>query len=432
MNILATVLDVICTFNEVFWLFYIVNIVFEFRIVEKERYRYKIMGGCIGACILIVFISNRIVLTSPYTFLFLLMFTIPVVCIVWKSGVVGAIAVVGSYYLALAVEGVTGITLIGSLIGEELVLQIALSQGIPRVIYLCCNGTFWLLVCAVASQKIKKIKINIESLRYIIALLIVGIMGSSFFISQTLISFNVQLSLKWYIFICLLSTLFLIIYFVLKKRALLAKLQSLNEQNNILERNYEQINTFYMTNAKLYHDMNHHLNAVYLMLEQGDEKQAKEYIESLQKPLQGGYIPVETGIDVVDAIFYEMRCKAEKKNIIFHVEGYILPQDMEIEKKDLCALFANMLENAIEAAEKEIFISVKVIRQMLFVQVKNDFKRKPVIKKYGLQTIKSDKLHHGWGTKIIEQIVDKYEGSIKYGVTGKYFETDIMLVYWFK
>ena len=157
MSILATVLDVICTFNEVFWLFYIVNIVFEFRIVEKERYRYKIMGGCIGVCILIVFISNRIVLTSPYTVLFLLTFTIPVVCIVWKSGVVGAIAVVGSYYLALAVEGVTGITLIGSLIGEELVLQIALSQGIPRIIYLCCKRYFLSYFCiSLLSDKIKK------------------------------------------------------------------------------------------------------------------------------------------------------------------------------------------------------------------------------------------------------------------------------------
>jgi len=432
MNILATILDIVCTFNEAFWLFYIVNIVFEFRMVEKEQYRNQIIGGCIVIFMLIVFISNRIVLTSPYTVLFLLAFTIPMVCMVWKSDAVGAIAVVGSYYLALAAEGVTGITLIGGLAGEKLVLQIALSQGIPRILYLCFNGMLWLIICVVASQKIKKIKIDSGSLRYIIVLLLVGIMGSSFFVSQTLKSFNVQLSLKWYIFICLLSTLFLIVYFVLKKKALLVRLQKLNEQNNILERNYEQINTFYMTNAKLYHDMNHHLNTVYFMLEQGNEKQAKEYIESLQKPLQEGYILVETGIDVVDAIFYEMKCKAEKKNIILHTEGYILPQDMEIEKKDLCALFANLLENAIEAAEKEIFISVKAIRQMLLVQVKNDFKTKPVIKKHGLQTTKSDTLHHGWGTRIIEQIVDKYEGSIKYCVTDKYFETDIMLVYWFK
>lgn len=51
---------------------------------------------------------------------------------------------------------------------------------------------------------------------------------------------------------------------------------------------------------------------------------------------------------------------------------------------------------------------------MLLLEIRNDFREKPEISEGHLRTKKQDSTKHGWGLRIVEQIVGKYEGQIDY------------------
>ena len=60
----------------------------------------------------------------------------------------------------------------------------------------------------------------------------------------------------------------------------------LDTQYDLIESQYVRAQNFYTENAKLYHDIKHHLRALERLLQNGDQKEALSYIESVQEPLQ--------------------------------------------------------------------------------------------------------------------------------------------------
>ncbi|MCM1327385.1 MAG: ATP-binding protein [Bacteroidales bacterium] len=233
--------------------------------------------------------------------------------------------------------------------------------------------------------------------------------------------------LVWSFFLIIFMACVYVSYFMIKKKELQMRIQIMNTQNDMLERNYEQINEFYTANAKLYHDMNHHLDAVYRMLEKDDKEQAKQYIESLREPMELFSIPLRTGIDMADVILCEMEKRAAVVGISVHMDVQRLPQDIAMKKKDLCALLTNLLDNAVEGAEKEIWVQIKPIHRMLMIQIKNDCIKIPPKENGRLKTTKKTPALHGWGMQIIEQIVSKYEGSMEYHMEKGVFTVEIMM-----
>ena len=99
----------------------------------------------------------------------------------------------------------------------------------------------------------------------------------------------------------------------------------LDTQYDLIESQYVRAQNFYTENAKLYHDIKHHLRALERLLQHGDQREALAYIESVQEPLQCKMIPVHTGVDIVDTVICEAKEKAEQRNILLLVETPILP-----------------------------------------------------------------------------------------------------------
>lgn len=118
--------------------------------------------------------------------------------------------------------------------------------------------------------------------------------------------------------------------------------------------------------------------------------------------------------------------RAERKGIVLELKIQPLPGDTAIEKKDLCALFANLLDNAVEAARGRIMLSVRKVHGMLVIVAENDYTGEPVMEENRFVTSKEDRERHGWGTRIVEEIVKKYDGSIGYEV-GELFRVELML-----
>lgn len=423
MRIIATFLDVVCTFNEAFWLFQWVNILLEKRVFTEQNTVYKkycewIMEICF---VTIVFCMNHIILTSPYTMIVIMLFNLLVVICLWKSDVMQGIAIVGGYFFCMFLKGNIEISITGMIGQDALIQETTAEKGIIRVAYLVLSGGIWFLLNMCGTAYFRNKHIRIRETRYLAGISVVGFIGCAFIGAIMLQSFNIHINLAWYIFLVLLLMAIAVFYYLLKQKDEKLRTTLLQAKNEMLEKNYMRVNEFYVSNAKLYHDMNHHFEAIYHMLQLGQGEQAKEYIESLRSRNEYDKGEIQTGINVLDAILYEMDIKAKKKGVTLKIESSLLPCDVGISNSDICSLFANLLENAVEAAVKEVMLQIKFINRTILVVVKNDYSIEPVRKDGKFLTNKCDKNLHGWGTQIVDQIVQKYEGDIQYDIKEGYF-----------
>ena len=100
---------------------------------------------------------------------------------------------------------------------------------------------------------------------------------------------------------------------------------------------------------------------------------------------------------------------------------------------DLYTLFANLLDNAIEASvrleEPQRGIQLVVKRQFNFVSIHcaNRFSGQLDERDGALRTIKPDADEHGFGYRSMEEIVARYDGSITHRAEGGDFVVNILL-----
>ena len=276
-----------------------------------------------------------------------------------------------------------------------------------------CAQAGWLILNGILISAIRHKGIG----KTFTALNLLKTFGIAFFSTAFLCDFFMDMiygnAIQNYVFLSCLVSLLLMVYFYFHQSQLKMQISVLDTQYDLIESQYVRAQNFYTENAKLYHDIKHHLRALERLLQHGDQREALAYIESVQEPLQCKMIPVHTGVDIVDTVIYEAKEKAEQRNILLVVETPILPSGLKLEDREFCVLFANLLNNALEAAKEQIRLNIAITAGFLVIEMQNDYKEKPVVKNnHFVSEREQDSLAHGWGMKIIEQIVEKYQGEL--------------------
>jgi len=100
-----------------------------------------------------------------------------------------------------------------------------------------------------------------------------------------------------------------------------------------------------------------------------------------------------------------------------------LREDIGIDRVDICSLISNLLDNAIEACRKvpdnrEIHIHSNIRGGYLAVIVENSCVGNVKKSSSGFLSTKQNPKEHGYGTKIIQAIAEKYDGRF-------YLETEL-------
>lgn len=173
------------------------------------------------------------------------------------------------------------------------------------------------------------------------------------------------------------------------------------------------------------HDLKHQIKN--LINQKVDEKELKE-ITSIINVYDSS---IKTGNDVLDIVLTQKTLECNTKDICLTclINGKLLNF---MQETDIYSLFGNALDNSIEASlqvnenKRIISLTSSEKNNLLFVTLKNYTKNEPIFIDNLPQTTKDDKNYHGFGSKSIKRIVEKYNGTIHYFYDKEIFTLSII------
>ena len=122
----------------------------------------------------------------------------------------------------------------------------------------------------------------------------------------------------------------------------------------------------------------------------------------------------------MDALVNYKYLLAVQKNIEMQVE-ICIPEELNVDTADLCIILGNLLDNAIEAAEKcekEKRIRLKILygNRNIRIEIANTFDGEIHRMENGMyMTSKKDAKRHGIGLQSVQKSIDKYKGKTTKG-----------------
>lgn len=208
----------------------------------------------------------------------------------------------------------------------------------------------------------------------------------------------------------------------------------LERKNLQLQKNYyEELENNQNQIRKFRHDMNNHLSIVGSLLEEGNLSGAKEYFGSISGYMQTANRKFCRN-SVVNAVInakYQMMMDASMDAFL----NIDIDKMMSIDDVSLCTIFANTLDNAIEAcrkiedtARRKLKLRCRYTENGYFsFELTNSKVNKITEKKGRFLSDKEDKSTHGIGISSVKEIVDKYDGTLDISYDKEWFKIVILI-----
>lgn len=152
----------------------------------------------------------------------------------------------------------------------------------------------------------------------------------------------------------LCATITIIIYLyeaTLKQQRLTTEQQLAQRQLKNQISHYKGVISSQNQIKSLRHDLRNHMLAIASQIHKQEYSNSIDYINKLLKTTEVNKNDINTGNTVLDAILNTKKEEAEKKNINFYTKLKIA-EKLPIDDDDICIIFGNALDNAIEACEK--------------------------------------------------------------------------------
>lgn len=179
----------------------------------------------------------------------------------------------------------------------------------------------------------------------------------------------------------------------------------------------ETVRSQYEEIRNIRHDMKQHLAVVSGLQAEGKIDAAQKYISEISSEINKIEMFMDVGNDFVNAILNSKLSIAKSKGI--EVLCGSSSNVAGVGEYDLCNLLGNMLDNAIEAAEKTgdnavVEVAILSDKHKLMITVSNSILQSVLNGNSELKTTKSKSNLHGFGIKTIKSIAEKYDGSVDF------------------
>lgn len=220
----------------------------------------------------------------------------------------------------------------------------------------------------------------------------------------------------------------------------LAKQQKLEHQSMLAEINgkyYESLEQQHFEMRRFRHDFANHIQVLSVLL----PEQRDEYIRNLAKNIAVAQPLPYCKDTTVNAVLSVKKNMMEYHGI--HMEAAVdIQEELPFDKTDICALYANALDNAMEACMKleeecTVMLISKARKGLFCLEVCNPAAGEDPEALFSLSgkrksghmppTSKMDKGNHGLGLKSIKEIVERYGGGMELKTEGGIFNLFLYL-----
>ena len=329
---------------------------------------------------------REIIVVEELSYLFITMFTEPVVVAIWK--------LIYNNEIMTIVDGASVVK-----------WQIYVSIIIVRFVILAIMH----LVFRNFTYRFQIKDVVVLSISFLLAFL-VSVLGV-----YTTVNLQLERALGLDLITTILSMCFIIQFLYSKNVAFLREQE---QQNKIQLAQLQQQFVYYQNKQKdeetvrsIYHDMKNHL----LVLEGSQGTDAtRKMAEQLRTQIADYEDYIHTGNNFLDVIIKYKAEKMREKQIDFSVSIDFDGVDF-IEPLDISTLFGNGIDNAMEASEKmpeeQRVVLVKAGKVQSFVSVLIENNCIDTDNSKQIRTTKADSFLHGFGISNMEKAAEKYGGT---------------------
>ncbi len=267
-----------------------------------------------------------------------------------------------------------------------------------------------------------------HTLRETLILCAIPFLSIGILLTLTCICYNVILSFWTQQFVLmsiggiLLINLFIWLFYIIsqQKSEEYTNMQLYLQRENDMNEYYKMLLSQEEDKSIIIHDIKKHLQTIALLNQENAQEKISSYIEHLLNTSELKHTAKICDHEVINIIMchYQNICRNKHISLYCDIRSQSLPF---VSDSDLSALLCNLMDNAIEAAEKtsdsyiEVDISHKKGTPFHILTIVNSCFKEPRFNKMGdLQSTKLRSSKHGFGMKSILKITQKYNGDMTY------------------
>ncbi|MGN0505057.1 MAG: ATP-binding protein [Lachnospiraceae bacterium] len=202
---------------------------------------------------------------------------------------------------------------------------------------------------------------------------------------------------------------------------------------NVLQNQYQQYKlsreSIDLINYK-YHDLKHQIA---VLRRESDPEKRNAFLNQMEEEIKQYELQNKTGNSVLDTVLTSKSLYCNKHGITLTsvVDGKLLEF---MDTMDICSIFGNALDNAIESVLKisnkeKRLIHVTVLQQknFLMIRIENYYEGGVEFEKGNPASTKKNKQFHGYGIKSIRYTVNKYDGAVYIDTENQWFDLKILI-----
>ena len=201
-------------------------------------------------------------------------------------------------------------------------------------------------------------------------------------------------------------------------------------QRDLIETHYREVDNMYRQMRGWRHDYHNHIQTMMALVEKPEQMRA--YLLTLNEDLTTVDTVIKTGNVMLDEILNSKLSLIKSKNIAVNAKA-VVPAELAISDVDLCVIIGNLLDNAVEACEKQeetserfIRVFIGVLKSQLYISVMNSMGGE--VAKEGKNYISTKASEsHGFGLMRVDRIAEKNGGYVNRQNEPGVFATEVML-----
>lgn len=195
---------------------------------------------------------------------------------------------------------------------------------------------------------------------------------------------------------------------------------------------YKELEQNQQTVRRLRHDMKNHLNIIGTFLKDRQTEQAESYLQELNQEFDTGP-KIYCQNSIINAVLNskEQLAKDAEIQYQFQIDLVEIPT---VRDTDLCSLFANTLDNAIEACrviprvkDRTMSVRARCKNHFFSYQIENAKAHEIRTENQVIQTSKPNPEGHGIGLQNTKRIVEKYNGNFSIFYDENSFSVTILI-----